>query len=306
MRNRLSKSNSLFVAIMLIIGIISLIIPSSYAEAEYVDYEKEYSMKLYDKDHKKLPFIQNIKCSNIIINGIDNPAATLQENMPNEMIGENDEIGAQDQWSGNNYDDALSNLDRNIVTCTNVNNNGAVEQAQPQTGSLTVKKEIFGCEVNEFDIIMNCRDLENDNQGWIRCADSDITDTIFCEFLPEKFFDIEVRDEQGNLVKEFSGSQNGETIQNLEPGTYTLNEIIHFSNLNQLGESQSAHNSCINDRFADGGDLLNINVDLDYEEICFEYEDELGGDCTTTNIRAGEDKICIVKNYIKFAFLDEQ
>ena len=106
--------------------------------------------------------IQNNKCSNMIINGVDNPASTLQDNMPTGMIGENDATVAQDQWSGNYYGDGLNNINRNIVTCTNINNNGQVE---PQTGSLTVKKEIFGCDEGT-SISMNCQDLDSNSQEW--------------------------------------------------------------------------------------------------------------------------------------------
>jgi len=294
---------------MLIIGIISLTIPSSYTEPEYFDYEKEYPIKSYDKYHKKLPFIQNNKCSNIIINGIDSTGATLQGNMPTGMIGENDEIGTQDQWSENYYDNEFNDIDRNIVTCTNINNNGQVEQAQPQTGSLTVKKEIFGCNIfiitNDNNIIMDCRGLGPDSEQWLSCDNpNDFDHPDFCVVLGQNLdlFDIEVRDAQDNIVQEFTGSQDGTTIPDLVPGTYTVNEIVHEEFApNELSTSPSTADCTNNQEFVSGGNLFIIPPGtIVYTQICFQFQDEQGNNCSTTTIAAGETKTCIVKNYIVF------
>lgn len=280
-------------------------IPSSYADPEYFDYEKEYAMKSYDNDHKKLPIIQNNKCSNIIMNGIDNPAATLQGNMPTGMLGENDQTGLQNLKSGNYYDDELNNINRNIVICTNINNNllGEADEVNvPQTGSLTVKKEIFGCDniINDEMDVMDCASLNNDSPDWISCDNpNDFSNPEFCQKLPRNFFDIEVLNDQNNQLQLFEGSQEGITIPNLEPGLYSVNEIIHLSGPNQLEESQSAQNNCNNAGFAGGG-ILEITSGVTLYTICFEYEDQQGNDCTMTTLAAGEDKTCIVKNYIRF------
>lgn len=292
---------------MLIAITISTTIPiTSFAETYYSQQQEYYTEDPYDKYHKKLPIIQNNKCSNIIINGIDNPASTLQGNMPTGMIGENDATGSQDQWSGNYYGDGLNNINRNIVTCTNINNNGQVE---PQTGSLTVKKEIFGCDEGT-SISMNCQDLDSTSQEWLSCDDPTISNTIFCKALPENLFDIEVLDQGNRLVPPITGSQQGTTIPNLEPGIYTINEIKHQSGINQLVEDAGVELSCVNDGFAGGGSLKgsgssnNDEVLFDFD-ICFVYEDEKGNDCSMTTIKNNEDKTCIVKNYIKNALFIE-
>lgn len=292
---------------MLIAITISTTIPIiSFAQTYYSERQEYYTEEPYTKDPKKLPIIQNNKCSNIIINGIDNPASALQGNMLTGMIGENDATGAQDQWSGNYYGDGLNNINRNIVTCTNINNNGQVE---PQTGSLTVKKEIFGCNEGT-GISMNCQDLDSNSQEWLSCVDPIISNTIFCKALPENLFDIELLDQDNRLVPPITGSQQGKTIPNLEPGTYTVNEIKHQNGINQLFEDPNVELSCVNVGFVGGGSLDGSGSSNNEEvlfnfDICFQYEDEQGNDCTMTTIKTNEDKTCIVKNYIKNALFIE-
>ena len=65
-----------------------------------------------------------------------------------------------------------------------------------------------------------------------------------------------------HILQQFEGSAQGTTIQNLQPGTYTVNEIKNpNSNVNQLGEDATAEAACVNDQgFDDGGTLFNTNV----------------------------------------------
>ncbi|HLN34530.1 MAG TPA: hypothetical protein VK250_04540, partial [Nitrososphaeraceae archaeon] len=92
----------------------------------------------------------------------------------------------------------------------------------------------------------------------------------------------------------------GTTIQNLQPGTYTVNEIKHADNQNQLGEDATAQQGCTAVAgFADGGNLHNEATASRYFAICFEYEDEQDNDCSTVTLAPGEDKTCTVKNYIR-------
>jgi len=108
-------------------------------------------------------------------------------------------------------------------------------------------------------------------------------------------------DDQNNQIQEFEGSTAGTTIQNLEAGTYKVNEIKHQDDTNQLGIDASAQQQCTGAGFADGGNLTNQNTETFYPFICFEYEDEQGNDCSTVTLAAGEDKNCTVKNYMRFA-----
>lgn len=85
---------------------------------------------------------------------------------------------------------------------------------------------------------MNCLGLQNNSSApWLDCNNLNISGSVFCQSLPENIFDIEVLDDQNTQIQEFVGSEQGTTIENLEPGTYTVNEIKHLSNSNQLGEN---------------------------------------------------------------------
>ena len=149
---------------------------------------------------------------------------------------------------------------------------------------------------------MQCQHLQNNSSSpWLDCNDDPlISGTEFCLSLPESIFDIEVLDDQNTQIQQFQGSEQGTTIENLEPGTYTVNEIKHLSSIDQLGESIVPEEVCIGAGFPDIGGLFNSTVEIDYS-ICFEYEDEQGNDCSTITLAAGEERTCTVKNYIRVA-----
>ena len=173
-------------------------------------------------------------------------------------------------------------------------------QQEPQTSSLTVDKEVFGCDIiNQDDEgTMNCKNLSNNSPLWINCEDPPMSIEGFCQNLPENLFDFRVLGPQNNLIDEFVGPEKGRTFDNLQPGTYTIEEIKHETFINQLGPSQGAEDLCKERGFTDGGRLDNQNADLRYF-ICFEYEDEQGNDCNTITLAAGEQRTCNVKNYIQ-------
>ena len=140
---------------------------------------------------------------------------------------------------------------------------------------------------------------------WLNCNDT-ISGTIFCILLPESIFDIKVKDDQDIPQTDpslFGGSPTGKIIQNLEPGTYTVEEIKHpTSDENQLREDSTAEQECIIAGFPHGGGFLrNSASGTNYYFICLEYEDEQGDDCNTITLAAGESRTCTVKNYILFA-----
>ena len=294
-------------AIVLVAGTISTIVPSTtaFAQLEYKGYEDSYGK---DHDKKKSAGInaQKIKCinSNVNVNGID----VNQKYDPNSLEaqglegGEGEENVAANAMNNNEQGNGI-NLEKNLANfCINVNANEQVAEEEPQTGSLTVKKEILGClDNNPDDGIMNCQGLDPSPENWLSCDDPNISNTVACLNLQENFFDIEVLDEQNNQISEFTGSQQGETITNLEPGTqYTVNEIRQPIFVNdQLFEFEGIQLACNGNGFPEGGNYINSDADINYN-ICFEYEDEQGEDCSTTTIAAGEDKTCTVKNYIFF------
>ena len=126
---------------------------------------------------------------------------------------------------------------------------------------------------------MDCN-LEPNSLDWLNCNNSSITNSKYCQSLPENIFDIEVLDDQSNQIQQFEGSEQGTTIQNLEPGTYTVNEIKNSGNENQLGVDAASEGDCINAGFTDGGRVINTTAITDYFFLCFEYEDEQGNECS--------------------------
>jgi hypothetical protein len=183
----------------------------------------------------------------------------------------------------------------------------ALEPTPPPTtttATLTVNKEVFGC--NNFIIgndVMDCQQMTNTDLAWLPCIGSTISNSPPCLELTANLFDIEVLDDQNSqIIPPFEGSADGTIIENLQPGTYTVNEIKNNqSNINQLGESVNDETTCGVLGFDDGGTLLNTNADPDLSyTICIEYEDEQENDCSTLTLAGGEDKTCTVKNYIRF------
>jgi hypothetical protein len=266
------------------------------------NYYKDDNRYGYDNNHEKKSShedIQKISCvnSNINVNGIDITQIPHDETATAAAIDGTAET-PNTQQNSNGLADKI-NIERNLVNiCANVNSNNQAKG--PAT--LTINKEVFGCtRFNPQD--MNCQELQNDSPSWLPCIGSTISTTDYCLRLPPNLFDIEVLDVQNTQIQQFEGSTAGITIQNLQPGTYTVNEIKHPSNTNQLGENAEVQQECTSVSFVDGGILDSEDIQkpgLIYN-ICFEYEDEQGNDCSTVTLAAGEDKTCTVKNYISFA-----
>ena len=281
-------------------------------------YQDDNNRHGYDNNHQKKisnTNIQKINCiiSNINVNGIDItkiPQDSTTASAANEARAEGT-VDAANTQNGDGLSDRI-NFDRNLANvCINNNDNEQTRvtepsgPAGPETASLTVKKEIFGCE-NTEDSLMVCDELENDSPDWIPCTDPAISGTINCQSLPANLFDIEVLDNQNTLIRQFDGSLQGTTIQNLQPGTYKVNEIKHQAGISQdeLIESATAEQACTLDEFPDGGTLFNSTAGVFYDPLCFEYEDEFGNNCSTLTLQPGENKICTVKNYMQRSGLD--
>ncbi|HET7643155.1 MAG TPA: hypothetical protein VFK40_06580 [Nitrososphaeraceae archaeon] len=181
---------------------------------------------------------------------------------------------------------------------------GTVPPTPPTTASLTVKKQVFGCERFPATTVMDCESEIPNSSDWINCNNNiPILFNTFCHSLPEDSFDIKVSDDQENQIQRFKGSENGTSIQNLNPGNYTVNEIKNATSfIDQLGVNADAERDCREDGFADGGRLDNFTTPIiQYFIICFEYDDEQGNDCSNITLAAGESRTCTVKNYIQFA-----
>lgn len=193
------------------------------------------------------------------------------------------------------------NNNQNFTNTSNIlqNNTQIVKQENkiPVTkpSSITVKKEIFGC--NYFPIQeMVCGNLKNDSQEWLSCNDPSINFTIECGELHENFFDIRVLNEQNILVRQFEGSSNGTYIGGIKSGGYTIEEIKYDANIeNQLEENLQAYQSCKEAGFLDGGGMT-VNSHL--YQICIQYMDEYGNNCSHVDLSTEENKICTVGNYI--------
>jgi len=174
-------------------------------------------------------------------------------------------------------------------------------QQQEEPGTLIVNKEIFGCTTSPSSFTMDCVELQDGSASWLPCIGSTISGTTFCQNLPPNLFDIEVLNDQNTQIQQFEGSTAGTTIQNLQPGTYTVNEIKSTpGSQNQLVQYDEVQQTCTTlNGFDDGGVLFNTNILPNFGySICFEYEDEQGNDCSTVTLAAGEEKTCTVKNYI--------
>jgi hypothetical protein len=201
--------------------------------------------------------------------------------------------------------------DRNFVerdndfrfVCINNNDNTVIGGKEPipptppTTASLTVKKQIFGCTTDTS--AMFCP-FGPSSTSWLDCNNISISDSQFCLDLPENIFDIQVLDDQNTQIQKFEGSEQGTTIPNIQPGTYTVEEIkIATFTDSQLVENPESEQDCVIVGFKDGGSLFTPNHR--YTTLCFEYVDEQGNDCSTITLTAGEERTCTVKNYIRFA-----
>lgn len=196
---------------------------------------------------------------------------------------------------GNSLADSI-NLDRNLVSmCANVNSNEQLKDTPVEPSSLTVNKEIYICPHVESERI-GCFQ-QNDSPEWISCDDPAVSNGVYCQFLPENLFDIEVLDDQDSQISQFEGSVQGTTIDNLEPGTYIVNETKALGGVDQLYVDEFAETYCISAGFESGGYLFRSAGPIFYH-ICFEYEDEQGIDCRNITLAAGEQEKCTVKNYI--------
>ncbi|MDR4512421.1 MAG: hypothetical protein MRJ93_12040 [Nitrososphaeraceae archaeon] len=272
---------------------ISMGIPASFAEPQYDSYGKDYDKKSSGLNK------QNVNCNNIIINAGDSAGqgTTTGEDMLGAMAADDGEDGTG-QWLENGDKKGSNSINENIVNFCKNKHNKIIVAAEPQTGSLTVKKEVFGCETSS-SLSMDCQSLDNNDPLWLSCDNPTISITDFCMNLPRNFFDIEVLDDTDTQIQQFKGSEQGTTIPNLEPGMYSVNEIRETGSGILNPPSQSDLTNCNNGGFPEAGSTL-VGRIL-YNNICIEYEDEQGNDCSTTTIAAGEDKTCIVKNYIRSA-----
>ena len=66
------------------------------------------------------------------------------------------------------------------------------------------------------DCTLDFTGLDNNSSEWLDCNNSIITNSIFCQSLPESIFDIEVLDDQNTQIQEFEGATEGTTIENLD------------------------------------------------------------------------------------------
>ena len=253
--------------------------------------------------NNKLPLVNTFNC--IDNNNINTNEADAIQSSGAEEQQQQSQDGSVPGLNGIVERLGQIDLNKNIINlCLINNNNNNNNEPEPGTSSLKVNKEIYGCDNVLFGgTQMICDTLNNNSPEWIQCEDPAISSTIFCQRLPANLFDIEVLDDQNNQIEQFEGSPGGETIENLEPGTYTVNEIRYppTTGLNEFHEYILAEEDCMNLGFAGGGFYQNIhsNGDIRYN-ICFEYEDEQGNDCRTITL-AEEERTCTVKNYISFS-----
>jgi hypothetical protein len=138
---RVTKNSVLFLAIVLVAGTISTMIPTTtfaqpqYNEQKYKGYEDSYGKDYYEKSSGQN--IQKVKCNNvnnIIINGADNTGqGTTAGGMLGEMV-EDDGTWEKDEWLSDG-EQQLDDINKNIVNiCINNNNIAPAEAAEEQNG----------------------------------------------------------------------------------------------------------------------------------------------------------------------------
>jgi len=330
------RTNAIFLLIILLGGTFAAIFPSFMIGAhahqygmdhKYNTYEQDYGIDRYDdkqsygKDYNSYDKskysssvnVKKIECNNFNVNGLGINALPLDlRGLASEALAEDEGAnGASSLGSGSGSDGRSSGHDGDNIKVVCISNNGKETPVAPPppptpptTASLTVNKEIFGCTIFG-ELSMNCRDLQSNSSQWISCNDPSINGTRACQSLNENSFDIEVLNASNNQqITQFEGSAAGTTIPNLQPGTYTINEIESTtSDRDQLGDFLT---DCAAVGFPDGGTFFNTNpsppsfFDLFYSAICFEYEEEPGNNnCNTITLAAGEHRTCTVKNYIR-------
>ena len=99
-----------------------------------------------------------------------------------------------------------------------------------------------------------------------------------------------------NPPGQFEGSVEGAMLE-LEPGNYNIEEITHANGDDQLITHQNTEDFCVNNQNIVDGGLFFASSGPGYN-LCFEYEDENGQDCSSIELQAGDDKTCTIKNYI--------
>ena len=184
--------------------------------------EPYYEMDRDKKSHGKDVKIKNVKCNNINVNVNGLELDIFPPFLGGDVADETAE-GTSDASSFADNGDA-SKINNFRFFCINNNNNIVIGGEEPippgpPITSLTVNKEIFGCDDISGEPLerMDCQELQNDSPEWISCDDSAISNTVFCQELTENLFDIEVLDDQNNQIAQFEGSAEGEIIENLEP-----------------------------------------------------------------------------------------
>ena len=312
----IKRTSAIFLATLLVLGTIAAFSPSfmttasaqveSYYGMDNNNYKSQYVKDNYKSKDSNSVFVKKINCNNVNVNVNGLELNGLPPFLSNLLFDEDSDGDANSYVSGErSYGSGQSGYDKDFkFVCINNNNNTVIEAEEPvppTTASLSVKKQVFGC-ITPNQITMDCTNLQNNSPEWLDCnTNPAISGSVFCQGLPESIFDIEVLDEQNNQIQQFVGSEQGTTIPNLEPGKYTVNEIEDpLSFANQLAEDPIVEEDCISVGFPDGGRVLNLTTSLVYD-ICFEYEDEQGNDCSTITLAGGESRTCTVKNYIIFA-----
>jgi hypothetical protein len=268
-----------------------------------------------NKVDRKQVSVNSLKCNNINVN-----VNGLELSILPPFLG-GGEVAATAANTNTDANSFANNGDGSQINdfrfiCINNNNNTLTSSGKdtipptppgpPEPATLIVKKQVLGCNfiIGGAGIppVMECERLQNNSTGWLDCNNLlSFANAIFCQSLPENLFDIQVNASNTQQITQFEGSEEGITVPNLQPGTYVVNEIKHDSNVNQLGVDTNAEDACVNlAGFTDGGNLTTTS-DVRYNNICIEYEDEQGSDCSEITLAAGEERTCIVKNYIRLA-----
>jgi hypothetical protein len=195
----IKKTTSLFLAIVLVAGTFAAISPSFMVGAQadsYLEMENNYE-KSYGNDNNidkskdsNSVIVKKINCNNINVNVNGLELIALPAALNSLLTGEAQATDDEGQYGASSYGSSggESGYDNNLFkfVCINNNNNTVVGGEQPPTpptpASLTVKKQVFGCD-NFFETFMDCQSFQNDSPDWLSCDDPTISTTSFCQNL---------------------------------------------------------------------------------------------------------------------------
>ncbi len=184
----------------------------------------------------------------------------------------------------------------------NINNDKLNNSTKPKKISLTLVKEIFGCEHiirnDDYDT-MDCSNLDKDSNLWINCADSKINYTPFCKNIPIHSINMEIINSYDNKTKHLNPYKKNTTIK-IDQGDYLIRQVNHSNNYTDNLGKDIIFQDCISAGYAGHEFVFNEKKPTLYG-LCIEYNDIDGKDCSKITVNTHGKKLCVVKKFVRYA-----